>query len=186
MTYPSKGTWNRFLYKIPLIWWRMGLGPLLSHEFLGGNKMLALTTWGRKSGQPRHTILSLVAIGDRVYVCSGWGEKSDWYKNILADPKVTVCLGNNAFSARARRVDELDEFRRITEEMFESGGDSHFEAWLDSFGIEHNKEDMVSKRDRVNLVGFDPSEEPGPPSLKADLVWIWGAVGILLLWLLLR
>ena len=44
MTYPVKGTFNRFLFKSPLYLWRMGLGPLLSHPAMGGSKMLALTT----------------------------------------------------------------------------------------------------------------------------------------------
>jgi deazaflavin-dependent oxidoreductase (nitroreductase family) len=179
MAYPRRGTWNRVLFKSPLIWWRMGLGPLMSHSAWGGNKMLVLTTWGRFSQKPRHTMLSYVSVDDRVYVCSGWGAKSDWYKNILVNPLVTICAGKKIYPAQARRVNDLDEYTKITEEMFKTGGDSHFEVWLDSFGIEHNKEDMIAKRDRLYLVGFDLSDEPGPPTLKIDLRWIWGVIVVL-------
>jgi deazaflavin-dependent oxidoreductase (nitroreductase family) len=126
MTYPQRGTLNRVIFKVPLIWWRMGLGPLLSHEALAGNKMLVLTTWGRKSQSPRHTMLSFVVAGERIYVCSGWGAKSDWYKNILANPEVTLQVGRRVYSARARRVREIDEFQQIAQEMFATGGDTHF------------------------------------------------------------
>ena len=64
MTYPKKGTLNRLNFKSPLIWWRMGLGPLMSHQALAGNKMLVLTSWGRKSQLPRHTMLTYVSAGD--------------------------------------------------------------------------------------------------------------------------
>ena len=188
MTYPQKGTWNRFLFKSPLIWWRMGLGPLLSHRALGGNKMLVLTTWGRVSREPRHTMLSYVFIDEREYVCSGWGARSDWYKNIIADSTVTVCVGKKAYSAQAYRVDDLDEYTRIVMEMFNTGGDSHFQAWLDSFGVSPSSEDMIAKRDRLYLVGFNPIQKAGPPTLRIDLIWIWGLIGLLLvvIWILIR
>ena len=172
MTYPAKGTLNRFLFKIPLVLWRMGLGPYLSHPARGGSKMLVLTTWGRVSKAPRHTMLSYIRLGDKDYVSSGWGKRSDWIKNIEANPRVTVQVGHKIYPAQGRRVETLDEFETITQAMFESGGDTHFEAWLESYGIEFNPDDMVAKRNRLILVAFDPSREPDPPPMPADLRWM--------------
>jgi deazaflavin-dependent oxidoreductase (nitroreductase family) len=173
MTYPKKGSLNRFLFKSPLIWWRMGLGPIMSHKSMGGYKMLALSTWGRTSKIPRHTLLSYVLVNGKEYVCSGWGARSDWYKNIKANPQVTIQVGNKVFSAKAYRVQDLDEYTGITQEMFKTGGDSHFKPWLESFDIELNQQDMIAKRDRLHLVGFEVNHEPGPPPLQADLIWVW-------------
>ena len=181
MTYPKKGTLNRLLFKSPLIWWRMGLGGILSHKALAGSKMLVLTSWGRTSHEPRHTMLSYVLAGENEYVCSGWGARTDWYKNILADPHVTVQVGNRMYGAKARRVQDPSEYTRIAQQMFETGGDTHFTSWLDSLGIENNLQDMLNKKDRLYLVAFDKSEETSPPPMPIDLKWLWGLIIFILI-----
>jgi deazaflavin-dependent oxidoreductase (nitroreductase family) len=188
MTYPKKGTWNWLLFKSPLIWWRMGLGQILSHKALGGNKMLALSTWGRKSGKPRHTMLSYVSLDQKEYVCSGWGQKSDWYKNIVENPHVTVHVGRKIYAAKARRVKEFDEYAKVIREMFETGGDSHFEAWLESYGIKFKEQDMLEKRERLYIIVFDPCVSPGPQPIPVNLKWIWGLLAVILigLWRLIK
>lgn len=150
--------------------------------------MLAITTRGRKSGKPRHTLLSYVSVDEKEYVCSGWGARSDWYKNILADPRVTIQVGNRTYYAQAYRLQDLDEFIMITNEMFKTGGDSHFEPWLESFGIEFTSEDMIAKQERLHIVGFWKSNGEGPPALPTDLIWIWGLLLLFiggLFWLVL-
>ena len=174
MTYPEKGTLNRVLFKLPLLLWRMGLGPILSHPNLGGSKMLVLTTWGRVTGAPRHTMLSYLTVGGKQFVASGWGKRSDWVKNIAANPHVTVQVRAKTFVAEARRIVGYEEFAQITREMFESGGDTHFESWLESFGIAFNPDDMLAKRERLFLVGLDPCDGSGPAPMEVDLVWMWG------------
>ena len=32
---------------------------------------------------------------------------------------------------------------------------------------------VIAKRERVHLLALDPSDQPGPPALARDLVWIW-------------
>jgi deazaflavin-dependent oxidoreductase (nitroreductase family) len=188
MTYPKKGTLTRLLFKSPLVLWRMGLGSILSHKALAGSKMLVLTSWGRKSQEPRHTMLSYVSAGEKEYVCSGWGAKTDWYKNIVVNPQVTVQVGRKIYGAKARRVQDIDEYTRIAQEMFETGGDTHFASWLESFGIDFSQQDMIDKKDRLYVVTFDKSEETSPPPMAVDLKWIWGVIVIILIctWLLVR
>ncbi|MCC7354365.1 MAG: nitroreductase family deazaflavin-dependent oxidoreductase [Anaerolineae bacterium] len=170
MTYPARQTLDRLLFKSPLIWWRMGLGPLL------GRTMLVLTTWGRKSGLPRYTVLSYTVVNGKVYVGSGWGSRADWYRNIQANPRITVQIGKRTYSAFARRVEDVDEFRAVMQRLLETGGDSHFRSWLRSLDIAYDLNDLVAKRDRVHQVALDPTDEPGPPPLEADLTWVWGVM----------
>lgn len=184
MAYPSKGTFNRLIFKFPLFLWRTGLGPILSHPLLGGSRMLALTTRGRKSGLPRHTMLSYAPAGGKDYVCSGWGERSDWVKNVLADPLVTVQVGRNTYSCRAYRVQAREEFTTVAKAMFLTGGDSHFKPWLSSYGIDYDLEDMIVKQDRLYVFGFEPAAEIGPAPLSADLRWIWLLLAALILTIL--
>src|SRR5215213_2025619 len=67
-----------------------------------------LTTTGRVTGQP-HTIEIWFALGGRVlYMLSG-SHSSDWVKNLLRAPDVSVRLGETTFSGRARVVAQADE-----------------------------------------------------------------------------
>jgi deazaflavin-dependent oxidoreductase (nitroreductase family) len=197
MTYPTRGTFNRLLFKTPLIWWRMGMGPIL------GKSMLVLTTWGRKSRLPRHTMLSYTPLSECIYVGAGWGARSDWYQNLMADPHVTVQVwsqevtglaGEVVFPALARRVTDEAEFRQVSRRLFETGGDSHFKPWLESLGIEYDHDDLVAKRERVHQVALDlqPGARPTgpqpvtpgtkivntafPPPMETDLRWVWAVM----------
>jgi deazaflavin-dependent oxidoreductase (nitroreductase family) len=47
--------------------------------------------------------------GERLYLLSGGGDRSDWVKNLVANPAVQVRLGDETHSATARVVDDADE-----------------------------------------------------------------------------
>jgi len=87
--------------RLPIWLYRFGLGWML------GDRFLMLTHTGRKSGQPRQTVIEVVRHDketDSYYVVSGWGEKSDWYQNIRKSPQVTVHVGRREFQARAQFI----------------------------------------------------------------------------------
>jgi deazaflavin-dependent oxidoreductase (nitroreductase family) len=184
MKYPAKGSLNWIVYKTPLLLWRLGFGPFLSHPDRGGRKMLVVTTRGRKSGLPRHTMVSCIDFEQKNYVVSGWRLQSDWMKNIQKDPLVTIQVGLKTYTALARRVVDLEEFRGVAQSLFDSGGDSHFGDWLDALDIKYDLNDLMNKRERIHFVGFDPAESDGLDPLLADLLWIWAVILSLILgWL---
>jgi deazaflavin-dependent oxidoreductase (nitroreductase family) len=85
--------------------------PLLSHRHLGAwmgspvaGWFAVLTTTGRRSGLPRRTPLNYAIVGGCVYVLSGFGTRADWYRNLLADPRVTVALPGRELAATAAVV----------------------------------------------------------------------------------
>ncbi len=189
LPYPSRGTLDRLFYKLPLLLWRMGLGSYLSHPARGGSRMLVLTTRGRKSGLPRHTMVSAVDVDGQDYIVSGWGPRSQWVKNVKNDPLVTVQVYQRTFSARIRRITDPEEFSRVVQKMFQTGGDSHFKSWLASLGIEYSPDDMRSKHDRISMYGFDPVEQEGPAPLGTDLIWVFPvilAMILLIIWVAAR
>ncbi len=68
-----------------------------------------LTTTGRVSGAP-HQIEIWFALHDgSVYLLSGGGERSDWVKNLIADPGVTLRVGEETRARTARVVSAPDE-----------------------------------------------------------------------------
>ncbi|HET7665665.1 MAG TPA: nitroreductase family deazaflavin-dependent oxidoreductase [Mycobacterium sp.] len=57
--------------------------------------MLMLEHIGRKSGVRRYAVLEVVDHpgADEYVIVSGFGERSQWYRNIVANPSVRVSVG---------------------------------------------------------------------------------------------
>jgi deazaflavin-dependent oxidoreductase (nitroreductase family) len=95
----------RFLFRMPILIYRMNLGFLFSERFL------MLTHLGRKSGLPRHAVIEVVDHDKEsgvYYVAAAWRDKSDWYLNILKNPKIKVLVGNRRFEADANQISRED------------------------------------------------------------------------------
>ncbi|KMS89557.1 nitroreductase family deazaflavin-dependent oxidoreductase [Prauserella rugosa] len=77
----------------------------VGHVWQDGVPTLVLTTTGRKTGQPRKFALIYQTHGDSYVVVASKGGAPDhpgWYKNLVADPHVTVQVGAKRFDAVAR------------------------------------------------------------------------------------
>jgi deazaflavin-dependent oxidoreductase (nitroreductase family) len=85
---------------------------------LAGRPLLLLTTTGARSGQ-RHTApMMYVRLDGRLLVIAsnaGAATHPDWYRNLVADPAVTVEVDGAEYAATARPLgEERDEmFARI-------------------------------------------------------------------------
>ena len=90
---------TRSIYRLPISLYRLGWGGIL-----GWLPMLVMTTKGRRSGAPRHVMVEFRRHGSKYYVFSAWGERTDWYRNLLQHPRVTIQHGADVFSADARPV----------------------------------------------------------------------------------
>ena len=97
---PPRGL-KRLLFRLPISLYRAGLGGFL------GERFLLLTHIGRKSGQPRQTVVEVVhhdIATDTYFIASGWGETSDWFRNVQKTPTVHVKVGKRYFEAMAKRL----------------------------------------------------------------------------------
>jgi deazaflavin-dependent oxidoreductase (nitroreductase family) len=79
---------------------------------LGGMPVVILETVGRKSGEPRRTMLTAPVVdGDTVVLVASYGGDSRhpaWYLNLTADPSVSVEIGGrrSAMTARTATAEE--------------------------------------------------------------------------------
>jgi hypothetical protein len=131
-------------------------------------------------------MLSRAVFQGKSYVLSGWNQRSDWYKNLSEDNRVTVQDERQTYAARARRVTQMEEYTRVMGHILSSGGDTHFQPWLQSLDIRPEITDLVTKHERVYLVALDLCEDNGhPPPMDADLKWVWAvpAIAIVTGWL---
>ncbi|MCZ6806509.1 MAG: nitroreductase family deazaflavin-dependent oxidoreductase [Deltaproteobacteria bacterium] len=79
----------RWLFRMPVYFFRAGLG------FLFGSRIIMLEHTGRKSGLARYSCVEVVDRdeGDVLFIVSGYGENSQWYRNLLAHPRVHIRVG---------------------------------------------------------------------------------------------
>jgi deazaflavin-dependent oxidoreductase (nitroreductase family) len=70
---------------------------------------LYLTTTGRRTGQPREIEIWFTERGGRFYIIAEHRERANWVRNIEANPRVHVRVGDRRFDATARIVDDERE-----------------------------------------------------------------------------
>ncbi|MCP4168358.1 MAG: nitroreductase family deazaflavin-dependent oxidoreductase [Chloroflexi bacterium] len=90
-TNPPKG-FSRLLWRAPIWIYRLKLGWLM------GGRFLLLHHSGRSSGLPRQTVLEIVAhdeMAGTYMIASGFGPKSDWFRNIKKSPEVSIEVGRS-------------------------------------------------------------------------------------------
>lgn len=106
---PRPGTLLRLFFRIPPLVY--GLLLRLHAADLMRERMVLLTTHGRRSGRPRTCALNYAVDDGTVYVMSGFG-RTDWIRNVEADPRVEVALGQDRWTGAARMVTDPEERRR--------------------------------------------------------------------------
>lgn len=79
-----------------------------------------LTTRGRRTGRP-HRIEIWYAVNEpgTLYLLSGGAHASDWVKNLLADPHITVEVDGALRAGRARIIDDRDEAQQARSVVFD-------------------------------------------------------------------
>ncbi len=101
-------------------------------EGLAGLDFCYLTTTGRVSGR-RHEIEIWFALNDDViYLLSGGRDRSDWVRNLIASPRVTVRLGEETREVTARPITDSDEdalARRLLVEKYASRDPDDLTGW---------------------------------------------------------
>lgn len=88
---------NRFM-----VWmWKMGWGKAINSWPAGFGRILVIKHRGRKSGREYLTPVNYAIVEGELYSTAGFGATSDWYRNILVDPKVELWLpeGKKIFCA---------------------------------------------------------------------------------------
>ncbi|MGE3664745.1 MAG: nitroreductase family deazaflavin-dependent oxidoreductase [Pseudonocardia sp.] len=103
MTGPGVPPWLRVAFRIPDTLYARGLG------FLLGSRFLRLRHVGRRSGHPYTTVLEVLGRNRDAglyVVVSGFGERSDWLRNLEAGGPAEVTCGRSTFPVEHRRLTE--------------------------------------------------------------------------------
>lgn len=171
---------NRFmvlLFRLGLGGW--GNGPRTS-------QVMVLVHRGRKSGLLRRTPVNYAIVDDLIYCVAAYGSGADWYRNVLADPRVEVWLPDGWYTGEAEEVSPDDPQRnaRVRQVLIAGGFAAPLFAGVNPKTIDDEKLAELSAPYRV--IRIYPSEACTGPGGPGDLAWVWPAATFVLLGLLLR
>jgi deazaflavin-dependent oxidoreductase (nitroreductase family) len=91
-----------------------------------------LTTVGRVSGRPHEIEIWFALHDDTVYLLSGGSDRSDWVKNLITDPHVSIRIGGETRSTTAQIVTDPDEdamARRLLVDKYAPRFSGGLEGW---------------------------------------------------------
>jgi deazaflavin-dependent oxidoreductase (nitroreductase family) len=181
----------RALNRGMLLLWRLGLGRAMAGPRRGF--VMVLVTTGRKTGQRRPVPLNFAEDPGVVYCLAGFGKRTHWLINLLADPHCEVWLpdGRRLTGTAEIVTDESERIELIRRlliragfatKLAEPGVDPHLatEAEIAELGGRYgHRYEAV----RVNLDGAITG--PGGPG---DLRWVLpiAGIGLASIWLLWR
>ena len=105
LRHPPRG-FQAWFSRMPIFFYKIGLGWLFKERFL------LLMHTGRKSGLSRKAVLEVVdKDAENYYIVSGFGEKSQWYKNLMQTPQVNIQVGQKKMDVLAERLPANEGFK---------------------------------------------------------------------------
>lgn len=158
---------------------RVGLGPLIGNPLTA--HLMLLRTRGRRTGRTREAPLGYVILDGFVYCVAGYGTRSPWYLNLVANPTIELILPGRRIRGAATPVTDDAEWLRA------------YRALIGSFGIVGRLVDgdprrlddatLLSTHRALPVVRIRSLDPPGPlvagPWDAGGRGWLaaWGALG---------
>lgn len=84
----------KWAFLLPRYLYRWHLGWLLGH------RLMMITHVGRKTGLMRQSVVEAANYDPKTQACfavAGYGEQTDWYRNIQAHPALEIQVGNRRY-----------------------------------------------------------------------------------------
>jgi deazaflavin-dependent oxidoreductase (nitroreductase family) len=170
---------NRFM----MLMWRLGLGPWVNVWPEVGGRIMVITHTGRKTGIRRRTPVNYTIADDEIYCTAGFGSKSDWYRNIVANPEVEVWLPDGWWTGVAEEITGPSMRMPLLRQVLIDSGFAARAAGIDPAGMTNQQLEAVTADYRlIHIRRTGARTGPGGPG---DLAWVWPLATMILLPLVL-
>ena len=159
---------NRW-FMVPLH--RAGLGAWLGTPV--GGWMLLLRVRGRKSGLVREIPLSYLVADGSVWVVAGFGPRTEWYRNLLAEPAVEAWLPGRRVTGTAVEIRTPAVRARILPALVRATGLPSFLGGVNPWRASDDR--ILAAFDFVPLIRIDTDEgwlDAGPDD-PGGRAWVW-------------
>ncbi len=164
---------------------RAGLGAWLSSPVTG--YMLLLRVRGRNSGVMREIPLSYAVLEGAAWVVAGFGPRTEWYRNLLADPHVEVWMAGGRHAGVATEALDPVVRARILPVLVRATGAPALLIGLNPWTSAD--EAIVAALAWVPLIRIAPDDGPleAGPDDPGGHAWVWRqSLAIGLSWLTWR
>ena len=160
---------NRW-FMVPVV--RAGFAPWVSCPL--GGYMVLVRVRGRRSGLVRETPLNYVITDGSAWVLAGFGPRTEWYRNMLADPEVEIVLpGRPPIAAVASDVTSAPIRTKLIAAIIRSTIGPSLAAGLNPFATTDQAiADDMAWVPLVRLTPVDEFLEAGPDD-PGGRAWIW-------------
>lgn len=174
----------RAMNRVVLLMWRLGLGRLMAGRRRG--YVMVLVTTGRKTGRRRLAPMNFDEDPGVVYCLAGFGRRTHWLVNLLADPTCELWLpdGRRLNGSGEMVVEEAERIALIRRLLVRAG----FATRLAEPGIDPvtAPDDIIAglgaryggRYEAIRITLESPVKGPGGPG---DPKWMATAAGVIAL-----
>jgi deazaflavin-dependent oxidoreductase (nitroreductase family) len=143
---------------------RLGLGAFMGNPFSGYIMTIKMT--GRKSGKTLYVPVNYAIVKGDVYCVSGFGQGSQWYRNLLANPQVELIMPGGTMSAVAGTVPVDPARLAIIRQVLINAGFAGFfigsnPRTISDAGLDEATADYPLIRFKINGLGSGPGDPGG-------------------------
>ena len=151
--------------------WRLGLGAVLSAWPGGFGTYMVITHRGRKSGRQYRTPVNFAEVNGEIYCVVGFGDDSDWYRNVVNTPHVEIWLPGGWFMGMAEENDITRDKLATVRSIFYNSGFVARLMGMDPLRISDAELLEISKDYHlIHIRRLSPRTGSGGPG---DLIWLW-------------
>lgn len=155
-----------------MLWhWRLGMGAYLNFWPSGLGRFLILLHTGRKSGRRYHTPVNYAEDAGDLYIVAGFGAKTDWYRNLMAQPQTEVWLPDGRWQVAVTDItDSADQTMRMRA-VLQGSGFAAYLAGINPYRMSDAALQAATCEYRLlHLRRIHPLAGSGGPG---DKLWVW-------------
>ena len=96
---------------------------------------LQITVKGRRTGKTYTTPVWFVHKKNKIYLLPVSGSDTNWYKNILADPSMTLTVGGESLKVKAKPTDEQERVKETIDMFKAKCGADEIKKWYTKLDV---------------------------------------------------
>ncbi|MFQ5711097.1 MAG: nitroreductase/quinone reductase family protein [Candidatus Geothermarchaeales archaeon] len=105
-------------------------------DALKGKSELEISVRGRRTKKTHSTTVWFIHEEDKIRLLPVRGSDTNWYKNVLKDPNITLRVDGRALKAKAEPITEHDQVQRVIGLFAEKyGGMSEIKRWYSKLDV---------------------------------------------------
>ncbi len=105
-------------------------------EALKGKSELKITTTGRRTKKAYSATVWFLHENEKLYLLPVRGSDTDWYKNALTDPNVTLTVAGVSIHVKAEAITGFNRVQRVIESFAKKyGGMNEIKRWYQKLDV---------------------------------------------------